>query len=300
VAAESLLEVYRAGDRLVAELVEATDPGAVLVFSMGGMGTNNADTPSMVLLQEFVYRWATGDTLLTMPDEWTADPTQVPIVPEGEDPLETISQYYATIPRTFTSRVKRKLRRWLTPAQSNDATELDHSLDWQPATRYRPHWATMRAFALPAFYDGRIRVNLAGREPAGIVEFDDYARTLDELEAALHECRNPRTGEPVVDHVERAAAPFSLDASEADLTVVWSAPANAFVHPELGLIGPAPFFRTGGHTGPYGFAFVSGDGIDAGDGGIRSAFDVAPTIAAMLDFTPEREIDGTSMLGTRV
>ena len=298
VAAASLLEVYRAGDRLVAELVEATDPSAVVVFSMGGMGTNNADTPSMVLLPEFVYRWATGNTLLTMPDEWTADPSQMPIVPEGEDPLETISQYYATIPRTFTSRVKRKLRSLLKPAPSHDATGLDHSLDWQPTTKYRPHWARMRAFALPAFYDGRIRVNLQGREPAGIVELADYERTLDELEAALLECRDARTGEPVVDHCERATAPFSLDASEADLTVVWSAPANSFVHPTLGLVGPAPFFRTGGHTGPHGFAFISGDGIEAGDGGIRSAFDVAPTIADMLEFTPEPAIDGTSLLGS--
>jgi hypothetical protein len=265
------------------------------------MGTNNADVPSMVLLPEFVYRWATGNTLLDPPDEWTADPTQVLIVPEGEDPLDTITRCYATIPRTFTSRVKRKLRSLRTPAPSNDATVLDLSLDWQPAMRYRPHWAKMRAFALPAFYDGRVRVNLRGREPAGIVELADYARTLDDLEAALLECRDACTGDRVVDHVERAtASPFSLDASEADLTVVWSAPTNAFVHPELGLIGPVPFLRTGGHTGPYGFAFVSGDGVDAGDGGIRSAFDVAPTIAAMLDFTPEREIDGTSMLGTRV
>jgi predicted AlkP superfamily phosphohydrolase/phosphomutase len=156
----------------------------------------------------------------------------------------------------------------------------------------------MRAFALPAFYDGRIRVNLRGREPAGIVDVDDYARTLDELEAALLECHNPRTGGPVIDHVERADAPFPLDPSEADLTVVWCEPANAFSHPTLGLVGPAPFLRTGGHTGPHGFAFVSGDGIEAGDGGVRSAFDVAPTITALLEFTPFDEIDGTNLLGT--
>ena len=40
------------------------------------------------------------------------------------------------------------------------------STDWVPASRYRSHWATMRAFALPSMYDGRIRLNLRGREPA--------------------------------------------------------------------------------------------------------------------------------------
>ena len=68
------------------------------------------------------------------------------------------------------------------------------------------------------------------------------------------------------------------------------------VHPELGLVGPAPFRRTGGHTGPFGFAYLSGEGVDVGDGGIRSAFDVTPTVAAMLDVSLPADLDGTSLL----
>jgi predicted AlkP superfamily phosphohydrolase/phosphomutase len=302
-AQEALEGVYRAADRLVDELLARTEPHAVVVFSLGGMGTNDSDTASMVLLPELVYRWSTGRQLLDVPRAWQDDPARVPDVDDADDPLDSVAPYYASPPRSLTSRIAAKLGgRPSSGARSGTPGEFDHALDWMPATRYRSQWRSMRAFALPAYYDGRIRVNLRGREPDGIVALTDYARTLDELEALLLACRDPRTGEPVVDHFERPGDPdpFALDPSDADLVVVWHGPSCAFTHPDLGLVGPAPFVRAGGHTGPYGFAYVSGDGIEPGDGGVKSAFDVAPTIAAMLDFTPETAIDGTSMLATRV
>ena len=111
-----------------------------------------------------------------------------------------------------------------------------------------------------------------------------------------------RTGAPLVASIERHARsdPLRLGATQADLTVAWGDPACALAHPEFGLVGPVPFKRTGGHTGPYGFAFVSADGIDIGDGGVRSAFDVTPTIATMLDPAPHPDLDGSSMLTAQV
>lgn len=306
-AAQSLVEVYRESDRLVGELIAATEPRSVLVFSMGGMGANNSDTASMVLLPELVYRWATGSTLLDLPRGWAENPSRVPIIPEGQNWNATLSMCYPATPRPFktrlTARVPASARRFakhMLPGLGPPPATL--SLEWMPASRYRSRWATMRAFALPSFYDGRIRVNLRGREPAGIVDPADYAGTRDELEDVLRDCRDPRTGEPVVDHFERPGSsdPLALGNSDADLTIAWRGPACAFFHPELGLVGPAPFRRTGGHTGPFGFAYVSGEGIDIGDGGMRSAFDVSPTIATMLDLTPPAGLDGTSMLAARV
>ena len=79
----------------------------------------------------------------------------------------------------------------------------------------------MPAFALPSFYDGRIRINLRGRERHGIVDPSRYEETCRDLETLLRECRDPRTGEPVVDSFERASTrdPLCLTGSEADL---WS------------------------------------------------------------------------------
>ena len=93
-AARSLGDVYRETDRLVGELVAAAAPRSLLVFSMGGMGSNNSDTPSMVLLPELVYRWATGNTLLDVPGEWAANPEGVPIIPEGQTWKSVLSPCY--------------------------------------------------------------------------------------------------------------------------------------------------------------------------------------------------------------
>jgi predicted AlkP superfamily phosphohydrolase/phosphomutase len=310
-AARSLADVYRATDRLVGDLLEATSPRSVLVFSMGGMGTNNSDVPSMVLLPELLYRWSTGCQLLQVPEEWSADPTRVPLLSEAQKWDAALAACFTDsgepAPRTLKRRVSARLppavrdlaRRALAPSRPRLATV---PLEWMPAMRYRGVWPTMRAFALPSFYDGRVRINLQGREPAGIVDPAHYASTCDELEDLLRACHDPRTGAPLVSSIERHAWPDSstMGITHADLTVEWGGPACALVHPELGLVGPVPFKRPGGHTGLYGFAFVSGEAVEIGDGGLRSAFDVTPTLLTLLDATPVPDVDGTSMLTTRV
>lgn len=171
-------------------------------------------------------------------------------------------------------------------------------LHWQPALRYRHHWPRMPAFALPSFYDGRIRINLQGRERHGMIEPSRYEETCRGLETLLRECRNPRTGEPVVDFIERGWTrdPLALTSSESDLIVVWRGVVAALEHPRLGLIGPVPLQRTGGHTGPYGVAYVVAPGLEPGDHGVRSAFDVAPTIARLLGDQPPAHMSGKSLL----
>jgi predicted AlkP superfamily phosphohydrolase/phosphomutase len=156
----------------------------------------------------------------------------------------------------------------------------------------------MPAFALPSFYDGRIRINLEGRERDGCVPASAYEETCRSLETLLRECRNPRTGEAVVEGFERAASanPLEMGGSEADLLVLWRGTIAALVHPRLGLIGPLPLRRTGGHTGPHGMAYVAAPGVAAGDRGIRSAFDVVPTLASLLATSPRGAMSGKPLL----
>jgi len=163
---------------------------------------------------------------------------------------------------------------------------------------YQPHWPNMPAFALPSFYDGRVRINLVGREARGVVTAERYEVTCGELERLLLECHNPRTGEPAVEAIERGTTrnPFALGRSEADLTVVWRGVAVALEHPHLGLIGPVPLRRTGGHTGRYGLAYVRVPGVAAADGGVRSAFDVVPTLTALLGESPSGRTSGRPLL----
>jgi predicted AlkP superfamily phosphohydrolase/phosphomutase len=175
------------------------------------------------------------------------------------------------------------------------------ALRWQPAQRYREHWPRMPAFALPSFYDGRVRLNLRGRERDGVIEPSRYDETCRAIEALLRECRNPLTGEPAVDAVERADTrdPLALDSSESDLLVVWRGVATALQHPRLGLIGPVPLRRTGGHTGRHGVAYIVAPGIPPGDRGVRSAFDVVPTLIDLLRCPPMPGVTGTSLLAAR-
>jgi hypothetical protein len=314
-AGRALTEIHRALDRLVGEIVTAAPDAAIVAFNMGGMGTNSSDLPSMVLLPELLYRSAFGHPLLTLPSAWVEAPRRIPMLDEGQD-WSDVSRSWLPTPSdpeelTFLETLRSRARRLPEPIKgvlragrraigrwrSRGTRTARQGLYWQPAMRYQRHWSRMPAFALPSFYDGRIRINLQGRERHGLIAVSRYEETCRELETLLRECRDPRTGEPVVHSIERAWTqdPLGLTGSEADLLVVWKGVVAAFEHPRLGMIGPVPFRRTGGHTGPHGMAYVAAPGVDPGDRGIRSAFDVVPTIARLLEVQPAH-VSGESLL----
>jgi predicted AlkP superfamily phosphohydrolase/phosphomutase len=308
-AGRALEDVHRALDCMVGELMADHGDAAVVAFNLGGMGPNASDVPSMVLLPELLYRHAFGHQLLRVPSHWTEAPGGVPTLEEGDLWVRASEAWVSPMPSPLLSvarRLPRSLKAVLKGARAAAADWRSHrgptarlDLHWQPALRYRRHWPRMQAFALPSFYDGRIRLNLRGRERHGLVDPARYEETCRELEALLRECRDPRTGEPVVDFVERAWTrnPLALTGSEADLLVVWRGVIAALEHPRLGLIGPVPLRRTGGHTGRFGMAYVMAPGVEPGDRGVRSAFDVVPTIASLLGVRPPARVSGQSLLG---
>jgi predicted AlkP superfamily phosphohydrolase/phosphomutase len=296
-AGEGLVDVYRATDRLVGDLVAATDPTTVVVFSMGGMGPNHSDAASMVGLPELLLRWSLGEARLDVPTEWASVPDQVPIGDEARvrwsrDWFRDVAPAAPPPSRSRAARVgallpaavREPLQRVRAERRRAHLPPGHHDLDWQPATWYADRWPAMRAFALPSFYDGRIRVNVRGREGAGVVDAVDYARVCDELEALVRECVDPRTGAGVVASVERPGGddPMTVGSSFADLVVEWTGGPLALRHPVHGTIGPVPYRRTGGHTGPFGFVSITAPGVAPADLGVASAHDVAPTIAELL------------------
>ena len=62
-------------------------------------------------------------------------------------------------------------------------------------------WARTVAYAPGSL--GQIRLNLAGREPAGVVRPESYERVRDEIMARLGDLRDPETGAPVVETTRR-------------------------------------------------------------------------------------------------
>jgi len=307
-AADGLRNVYRATDALVADLVAAFPDASVVAFAMGGMGPNRSDVASMILLSELLYRNTFHRPLLAEKESWANAPRGLPMLDRESDWSHDIKPL---ISRHLTARdlahraairlvprsVRRILRRSLNGTSANSEGVVRLPLEWMPACLYQPHWHAMRFFALPSFYDGRVRINLAGREGEGMVSPADYEAVCDGVESLVRQCRDVRTGESVVDRVERCGGrdPLQLGPTESDLVIVWRGAALGFEHPSLGRIGPLPYRRTGGHTGPYGMAYLAGDGIIAGDYGVRSSFDVVPTIVELLGEKPPPELSGRSL-----
>lgn len=289
-ARESLHQVYRAMDRLVAALAEACPDATLLLFNLHGMGRNDGDLPSMALLPELLFRDAFGQAGLAVPPDWE----QAPLAPLGED-----ESWSRLLRERFVARRRplRRAARALGRLAGRPERPLGN-LAWMPGRWYQPWWHRMRAFALPAFYDGRIRVNLAGREAKGRVPLAGHAAELDRLEALLRETRDLATGEPVVAEVHRTAGsdPLALALTGADLVVIWKTVARGFRHPRLGSIGPLPLRRTGGHTGGHGFAWFSGPGLAPGERGLVSSFDVVPTAIDLLKGTRPAKLSGESRI----
>jgi predicted AlkP superfamily phosphohydrolase/phosphomutase len=316
-AAAALLDIHRALDRMVGQLVNAAGDAVIIAFNMGGMGPNSCDVQSMVLLPELLYRHAFGHPLLTIPPEWTASPNRLPILDE-HDSWDTARESWVPEPPRKSKRAADTLRsiarslpepvKHLLKGAGSAAADwrsrhgpLRQDLDYMPAYHYRHHWPRMPAFAFPSFLDGRIRINLRGRERDGIVELSRYEETCRTIETLLRECRDPRTGEPAVATIDRAATanPLALPSSESDLLVVWRDVAAAIEHPRLGLIGPVPLRRTGGHT-RNGIAYLAGPGLEPGERGVRSSFDIVPTITQLLGAEPTIRLAGKSLLSAPV
>jgi hypothetical protein len=262
----------------------------------------------MVLLPELMYRHAFRRPYLRQPPGWTAVSSAGPQLSEEENWASAVNANIPPPPpphpaRRLVARLlqgpfKKTLRACIEDCARADNSPLRPYLGWMPATRYQYYWRSMRAFALPSFYDGRIRINLAGRERKGLVPVAQYETACDEVEAVLRECRDPASGEGVVDYIERAKDrdPLTLGPTESDLVVVWKGLSCAFDHPALGRVGPVPFRRPGGHTGPFGMAYISNAGLEVGDRGVRSSFDVVPTLFELLGEQVPPELSGSSLL----
>ena len=301
--------VYHAIDRLIGKLTSAFPDALTVVFAMGGMGVNRSDVPSMLILPELMYRHAFGSAYFQQPPEWDLSAGECPVLPPDTKSWERcISARFPAasaehrapqgfrlrkvVARVLPWRVKELIR----TVEGRPSPRL--SLTWMPATAYQPFWHTMPAFAVPSYYDGRIRLNLIGRERRGIVKTGDYQRVLAGVESLVRECIDPATRESAVDFVEYPAPkdPRELASTQADLIVVWKGTQMCLDHPSLGRIGPVPYRRTGGHTGLFGMANVRADRFPVGDHGIRSAFDVVPTIIGLMGQRQSRPLSGRSFL----
>lgn len=299
-AGEGLREVYRELDRMVGQMQEAFPDAAIALFWMHGMGSNNADVASMLLLPELLYRHATGETNFEAPARWQNLNGLMPPLQPGErwEQAVTDEMGHAELRRRpLMSRVRRKLSRYI-PGVFGSAPHPEVFLGWMPGMHYSFAWPDMEAFALPSFYDGRIRLNVVGREKNGKIAQDEYPAALDRIRDLLLACRDVQTGECVIDDIYFTSRddPMAVPDSTGDIEILWAGEPLVFRHPELGTIGPAPIRRTGGHTGGLGRFYLKANGVLPGHHGKADALDVSPTMDAWLGLPPNPELTGESFL----
>jgi predicted AlkP superfamily phosphohydrolase/phosphomutase len=266
--------VYRALDRALAEHLALVGPDTmVLVLLSHGMGPHYDGTH---LLEEVLGRMDAADRG----------------GPRGGPASRAVKAVWGALPAAAAARLtpaamallRRRLRR-SPPAVAGD---------WLDPTKR----AGRRFFVQPnnSVYGG-VRINLKGREAAGLVEPGaDMEAICDRLRRDLLALVNVATGRPVVRAVERieryhARSPGDTLpdllvewSTEAQIETVWSA-RTGIVH------GPASHWRTGDHR-PTGLLLAAGPALPAGaDLGEIPIGDLGPTICARLG-VPLEGVDG--------
>ncbi len=141
-----------------------------------------------------------------------------------------------------------------------------------------------------------VRLNLVGREPAGLVPADRFAAVCDRLARDLGDVFDVATGRPVVAEVICTADHYarSRDDTLPDLVFTWSrhAPIDLVCSARTGVVaGRMTHWRTGDHL-PDGLLVARGPRVPAGATLPAIAVeDVGPTVAARLGVTLP-DVDG--------
>lgn len=244
--------VYRAIDDAIAKLVARAGPDTTVIFtSVTGTRTNNSAS------------WLLDDVLLTLEGKRSA----------GLARTSLLRRAWRAVPSQVRRRLSGRARGLLDTVKS----------------REREHRTSF-----PLIHNnmsGAIRINVVGREPAGVIRRGaEYDACCDRLSAALRELRDLDTGEPVVDQIVRPRELFSGDNLDdlPDLLVVWAghAPHLRVGSARLGEIeGIYPGDRSGDHTS-HAILLASGPGIPVGSSDQPwSVLGIAPTLANRLGVT---------------
>ncbi len=311
IAGEGVRSVYRGIDNLVGRLTANLEDTSVVLFSMHGMGPNRGDTASFLLLAELLYRHTFGKAFFNregVPSEKLNQQVDLPLT---EDWYNWVRKGFPKKNKTPKSVAKKiacslKLKSIKRPHRAANqefkkkpvSSKYTFPINWMPIMSYKPFWPDMPAFAIPSYFDGRVRINLQGREKNGIVPINKYIANRDELVRLISECKDPITGQGVVEQVvfPQHKDPMEMTETEADIVFVWSGAISGFLHSDHGKIGPVPYRRTGGHTGGNGFAYVTDTNLAPGYYGTRSAFDAIATLPDILKMSDIAHMSGKSLL----
>ncbi|MBT9313965.1 alkaline phosphatase family protein [Leptothoe spongobia] len=308
---DPMLTAFEAMDQAIGDIVAAApDHANIIIFSVHGMGNNVTDMYSMAFLPELLYRHS-------FPGKYGIAKGNIggPCPPMRVNPKRKSWSGEVWQQRYDSNPIKRLLMPWIpskfdhylnggpTPALASpyELRKQGVALNWMPAMWYSPLWAQMKAFALPAFAAGHIRINLKGREAQGIVDVADYDDVCDQITQSLYQLKHGRTGQPIVKDVVRTrsqtnAISCQAQLPDADLVVIWhDQPSDVIDSPEFGRIGPLTYYRSGGHRSD-GFLLAKGPNIKpASTIDHARTVDIGPTIRELMGASALYPCDGHSL-----
>jgi predicted AlkP superfamily phosphohydrolase/phosphomutase len=270
---DPLLRVYRRIDAALGAVLECAPPDAtVLVLSAHGM--------SYWYGAQFLLR----DVLVAL--GVTRPPAETPSQARWRRGGELADTLWTRLPEAVRAGLRPLVRRLREPRPPPPVPTLGVDV--------------LRSACFPVVNGqpvGGIRVNLAGREPHGVVAPDELDAFCETLSSDLLALVDTRTGGPAVKRVVRCARDHSGRAAAAlpDLLVHWSdeVPTGALgmgpegsgrvvlQSPKIGEVAGTNAYRRTGEHRPDGFVLVAVPGAAAGGRGADVRLvDLAPTLAA--------------------
>jgi predicted AlkP superfamily phosphohydrolase/phosphomutase len=266
--------VYRRIDAQLARLSQLAGPQArIFVVSECGSGPLQAGVNINAWLQ------SEGFLQYLRPDR------------DGEYRTRALSAAIGTAKRHLPESIKSFLVRQLPGLKAGaESYMLVSDVDWSRTTAYSRG------------KEGSIFINLAGREPNGIVTAADYSQVIDRIAAQLGQLMDPGTGKPAVTKVYKRDElyPGCTNPGAPDLTVEW---VNSMYMPMEAnrrsdqVFGPRwranMKWPTSGSHRRKGIFFAQGPGIDAGYRvNDAQVLDLFPTWLRMLDIPVPGDLPG--------
>ena len=267
-------DVYAAVDAAIGRVLEAVDDStSVLITSGDGMGPNHA---ACHLLPELLHR---------MELYFGADVGRSSAADGGGG--EASSAVRRSLTRRLRDLVPTGMRRSISRCLP---VALQHrlSMKWANADI---DWTRTRAFAVPNANEGYVRLNLAGREPQGVVAAgEEYRALFDTIASQARELVVPDGGGLVLREAYDTdrVFPGPCRGNLPDLVLTWNPAAgclDALDSPGLGRIaGKTPYdtapFYSGNHR-PNAFLLARGPHVAAGSSLTGAhVLDIAPTVLA--------------------
>ena len=157
-----------------------------------------------------------------------------------------------------------------------------------------PRSAHYRAFVVPNNEVALgVRVNLEGREPAGLVALDEYDAYLDALQGILMQARRPDDGSPAFVEALRTSRLYGTDPLRSglpDLMLTWdrSKPFAGLEIPGVArFMAESRSVRTGDHRAGGLAVFAGSAGHNAGPAGSMDSSEIAHHILGVFGIDAE-------------